>query len=147
MFVNIEIKNDPTEPDHDPTDWVAHRLGELLVRLGGGARWLISSFRFETVGVCRLILPSARTAFLVETVDDGVIARTAAAGHSALHPLVDALDERTVRAAHGAGLAVNTWTCDHPGRMRELIAWGVDGICTNVPDVALAVRRATDFHE
>jgi glycerophosphoryl diester phosphodiesterase len=24
--------------------------------------------------------------------------------------------------------------------MRELIAWGVDGICTDVPDVALAVR-------
>ena len=28
-------------------------------------------------------------------------------------------------------------------RMRELIAWGVDGICTNVPDVALAVRRGS----
>jgi len=27
--------------------------------------------------------------------------------------------------------------------MRELVAWGVDGICTNLPDVALAVRAAS----
>jgi glycerophosphoryl diester phosphodiesterase len=25
--------------------------------------------------------------------------------------------------------------------MRQLIEWGVDGICTNVPDVALEVIR------
>ena len=75
-----------------------------------------------------------------DTLDDGVVARTAAAGHVAVHPWVDTLTEAAVRAAHGAGLAVNTWTCDDADRMRELIAWGVDGICTNVPDVALAVR-------
>lgn len=144
VFVNIEIKNDPTEPDHDPTDWVAHRVGGMLVRLGGGVRWLISSFRFETVGVCRTILPQARTAYLVEALDLDVIARTAAAGHVAVHPWVETLSEPMVRAAHGAGLAVNTWTCDDEARMGELIAWGVDGICTNVPDVALAVRRGVN---
>jgi glycerophosphoryl diester phosphodiesterase len=142
VFVNIEIKNDPTEPDHDPTDWVAHRVGELLVRRGGGVRWLISSFRFETVGVCRTVLPSVRTAWLVEDLDDDVVARTVAAGHAAVHPAVDTLTEHAVRAAHGVGLAVNTWTCDDPARIRELIAWGVDGICTNVPDIALAVRHS-----
>ena len=142
MFVNVEIKNDPGEPDHDPGDWVAHRVGELLIRRGGGVRWLISSFRFETVGVCRTILPGVRTAWLVDSIDDDVIARTAAAGHVAVHPWVETLDERSVRAAHAAGLAVNTWTCDDPARIRELIAWGIDGICTNVPDVALHVRHA-----
>lgn len=141
MFVNIEIKNDPGEPDHDPGDWVAHRLGELLVRRSGGVRWLISSFRFETVVTCRKVLPAVRTAFLVDSVDDAVIARTAAAGHVAIHPWVETLDERWVRAAHAAGLAVNTWTCDDPDRIRDLVRWGVDGICTNVPDLALAIRR------
>jgi glycerophosphoryl diester phosphodiesterase len=140
-FVNIEIKNDPADPDHDPTDWVAHRVGELLARRGGGMRWLISSFRSETVAICHTILPGVRTAWLVESVDDEIIARTAAHGHAAVHPCVGALDERSVRAAHAVGLAVNTWTCDDPDRIRELIAWGVDGICTNVPDVALTVRR------
>jgi glycerophosphoryl diester phosphodiesterase len=42
-----------------------------------------------------------------------------------------------IETFHAHGVQVNTWTCDDPVRMRELIAWGVDGICTNVPDVAL----------
>ena len=46
---------------------------------------------------------------------------------------------RTSTRCHGAGLEVNTWTCDDPARMAELIEWGIDGICTNVPDVALDV--------
>jgi glycerophosphoryl diester phosphodiesterase len=143
MFVNIEIKNDPADPDFDPTDWIAHRVCALLARRGGGPRWLISSFRFETVAVCHMILPSARTAWLVETLvsmdDTDVVARTAAAGHTALHPSDPIVDEALIRRAHAAGLAVNVWTCDDPARMRQLMGWGIDGICTNVPDVALAV--------
>lgn len=140
MFVNIEIKNDPEEPDFDPSEWVAHRVASLLRRIGGGPRWLISSFRFETIVACRIAVPSARTAFLVERLDHDAIERSALGGHAAVHPWVATVDEPLTRAAHLAGLAVNTWTCDDPDQMRRLIAWGVDGICTNVPDVALAVR-------
>jgi glycerophosphoryl diester phosphodiesterase len=141
VFVNIEIKNDAGEPDFDPSEWVAHRVCSMLGRRGGGPKWLISSFRYETVATCRLALPALRTAFLTEALDAVLIERTAAGGHVAIHPSVDSVDESSVRAAHAAGVAVNTWTCDDPARIAELIAWGVDGICTNVPDVALAVRR------
>jgi glycerophosphoryl diester phosphodiesterase len=141
VCVNIEIKNDPDEPDFDPTDWVAHRTLALLERRGVGVRWLISSFRFETVQRCRLLSPRLRTAWLVGALDDAIVSRTVEAGHVAVHPSVAGLEEAQVRRAHAAGLAVNTWTCDDPVRLRELVAWGVDGICTNVPDVALAVRR------
>jgi glycerophosphoryl diester phosphodiesterase len=140
-FVNIEIKNDPDEPDFDASDWVAGRVCSYLAGRGGGGRWLISSFRFETVGVCRTMLPSARTAWLVMGLDGDVIERSSVAGHRAVHPWVETLDQHSVRAAQVAGLAVNTWTCDDPGRIAELIGWGIDGICTNVPDVALDVRR------
>jgi glycerophosphoryl diester phosphodiesterase len=143
MFVNVEIKNDPADPDFDPTDWVAHRVCAVLARRGGGPRWLVSSFRFETVALCRTLLPSARTAWLVEALDGDVVLRTAAGGHAALHPWDRIVDEALIRRAHAAGLAVNTWTCDDPDRMRQLIGWGIDGICTNVPDVAVAVRSCT----
>jgi len=142
MFVNVEIKNDPADPDFDPTEWLAHRVCALLARRGGGPRWLISSFRFETIAVCRTILRSARTAWLVETLAAGDVERTAAAGHAALHPWDPIVDAPLVRHAHTAGLAVNAWTCDDPARMRQLIDWGIDGICTNVPDVGVAVRTA-----
>jgi glycerophosphoryl diester phosphodiesterase len=32
---------------------------------------------------------------------------------------------------------VNTWTVDEPERISYLCALGVDGVVTNVPDVAL----------
>jgi glycerophosphoryl diester phosphodiesterase len=42
-----------------------------------------------------------------------------------------------VDRCHAAGLAVNTWTCNDPARLVELAAIGVDGVCTDVPDIAL----------
>ena len=47
-----------------------------------------------------------------------------------------------MRIAHDAGLAVNTWTCDEPERIRWLADLGVDAVITNVPDVALAPSAA-----
>lgn len=140
MFVNIEIKNDPDEADYDPTEWVAHRTIAALARRATDRRWLISSFRHDTVATCRRLTSTIPTAWLVTDPTESVIERAAAAGHAAVHPWVELVTAKSIRAAHAAGLAVNTWTCDDPERMRELIAWGVDGICTNVPDVALGVR-------
>jgi len=49
------------------------------------------------------------------------------------------VDQALVDLAHGAGLAVNTWTVDDPDLMLALAEMGVDGIVTNVPDVAVEV--------
>jgi glycerophosphoryl diester phosphodiesterase len=141
MWVNIEIKNDVTEPDFDRHDAIADRVLTALAELDEDDRWLVSSFRLETVDRCRVLNPRIRTAWLVEDVPPDVIAIMVGRGHQALHPSVVAVTRSLVDACHGAGIAVNTWTCDDPQRMRQLIEWGIDGICTNVPDVALAVIR------
>lgn len=140
VAVNIEIKNDPADPDADPGDWVAHRVGAELARRGGGPRWLVSSFRLETVDVVRALLPDVRTAWLVGRLDQAVVDTVVAHRHPAVHPWVDRLTADAVRAAHAAGLAVNTWTCDDPDRIGELLAWGVDGICTNDVEAAVSAR-------
>jgi glycerophosphoryl diester phosphodiesterase len=49
---------------------------------------------------------------------------------------------RFVRAAHAAGLVVQVWTVNEEADMRRLLAWGVDGLITDRPDVALRVRNA-----
>jgi len=144
MWVNVEIKNDPSEPDFDADDRIADETMAALLERGEPERWLISSFRIETVDRCRAIADAAgapiRTAWLTTAVPDGVTSLLAERGHVALHPWVALLTREAVDACHAAGIEVNTWTCDDPARMRELIEWGIDGICTNVPDVALTVR-------
>ena len=106
---------------------------------GEDDRWLISSFRLETVDRCKGLAAGIRTAWLVLEVPDDVIATMVSRGHTALHPWVGTLGRSHIDVCHGAGIEVNTWTCDDPQRMAELIEWGIDGICTNVPDVAIEV--------
>ena len=141
MWVNIEIKNDRSEPDFDPSDSIADETIAHLLARAEDHRWLISSFRIETVDRCRSLTPRVRTAWLTSEVPEHAVELLLERGHSALNPWVRTLTSDVVDACHAAGLQVNTWTCDDPDRMRELIRWGIDGICTNVPDVALAVVR------
>jgi glycerophosphoryl diester phosphodiesterase len=136
MWVNVEIKNDANEPDFDPTDSIADATIAALSERRQDDRWLVSSFRLETIDRCRGIRPSIRTAWLVDEIPDDVIATMVSRGHVALHPWVATLLRSHIDVCHGAGIEVNTWTCDDPLRMAELIEWGIDGICTNLPDVA-----------
>jgi glycerophosphoryl diester phosphodiesterase len=63
-WVNVEIKNRPSEPDFDPADRVVVELLAELAERGDPGRWLISCSRLETVDRCRLVDPTVPTAWL-----------------------------------------------------------------------------------
>jgi glycerophosphoryl diester phosphodiesterase len=46
---------------------------------------------------------------------------------------------RLIRGLHAHGVAVHVWTVNDPADMARLIAWGVDGIITDRPDVLRAI--------
>ena len=140
MLVNIEIKNIKSEAGYDPT---MAMVGPIIAELRGRGldaidRWLISSFSWATVGACRELAPEIATACLTMVpVDGAAIERISASGHAAVHPYEAHVDATMLDGCHRHGLAVNAWTCNDPQRIVELAALGVDGVCTDVPDVAL----------
>jgi glycerophosphoryl diester phosphodiesterase len=145
MWVNVEIKNHRTEPDFDTddhrTDAVLDVLRRRVARHGDPKRYLLSCFRRATVDHAVKTWPELPTAWLTISVSnpDELARDLKASGHVAVHPEVGQVSQQMIDIFHRHGLAVNTWTCDDPANMAKLIDWGIDGICTNVPDVALRV--------
>lgn len=140
--VNIEIKNWPDDRDFDEDEHLAGAVVALLDARGelDDGRYLVSGFHLPTVDRVHALAPGLATAWLLFAGDsDGaLVERTAAHGHVAIHPYHAFVTEELVDHAHELGLAVNTWTCDEPDRIRWLAEIGVDAVVTNVPRVALA---------
>lgn len=141
MDVNIEVKNFPGDPDFEDSELVATRVTELVSAGGLHERVLVSSFNLHAVDTVRQVDPGVRTAWLVSRSPDfgEVLDRLVEHGHSVLHPHDLAVTPELVAAAHERGVTVNTWTVDDPARIVELAEMGIDGICTNVPDIAREV--------
>lgn len=144
LVVNVEIKNGPHEPGFVDHVTIADDVVALLEQLGEPDRFLVSSFDALTLDRVRVRSGDLATAQL--TVPSSwsvaeVLAHCVERGHSAVHPHVSQVDDDYVRAAHEAGLEVNVWTVDDPETIGELAELGVDGIVTNVVDVA---RRVVD---
>jgi glycerophosphoryl diester phosphodiesterase len=55
--------------------------------------------------------------------------------------LTSIVSRRFIRAAHRAGVLVQVWIVDRPEDIRRLLGWGVDGIITDRPDVAVETLR------
>jgi glycerophosphoryl diester phosphodiesterase len=139
LGVNIEIKNSEDEPDFDPELTAAEAVVELVnARNGiGPTGYLVSSFHFPTIERVRHLDPDLPTAYLVWSPADELLERAAEAGHAAVHPWHGLVTPDTMALARRLGLAVNVWTVDEPDQIRSLAALGVDGVVTNVPDVAV----------
>ena len=139
--VNIEIKNWPDDKDFDPTEQLAASVVALLEERGelDDGRNLVSCFHLPTIDRVRELAPALRTGWLLGLIEEprDLIEQAAARGHVAVHPHHAFVTEDFVTIAHAAGLAVNTWTCDDPDRIRWLAEVGVDAVITNDPAIAL----------
>jgi glycerophosphoryl diester phosphodiesterase len=117
------------------------------------ARVIIESFDWRVQRHVRRVRPEIRLAWLTcaETVRnaalwwDGITSVAsvpdcvADEGGPVWAPDAADLTEAQVRRAHTLGLFVLPWTVNQPGDMRQLIAWGVDGLISDRPELALAI--------
>jgi len=118
--------------------------GRLLAILATGPNptgYAIHSFDHRVVRRVGELNPQLVRGVLSAAYPIRPLAALADAGATDLWQEQSLIDQSLVTTAHAAAARVLAWTVDTPERMRQLIACGVDGICTNFPDVG---RRAVD---
>jgi len=131
LGANVEIK--PTK-GHDAE--TGHVVGAALAK-----RWpdslpppLISSFSTPALKAAAEAAPALRRALLVFGVPDDWRRRMEDLDCVALHCLSRKLREGRAREIIAAGYTLRCFTVNRPGRARQLLAWGVDGIISDYPD-------------
>ncbi len=130
----------------DGTFWVGDEHGPFLVHLDARGRVLEPPFPLVHDGGVLLAPDSPRRTgpLLLRTME---ALRTHALTHGARAPIVSPdhrllVDGAQVKALHQAGFVVIPWTVNEPHRLDTLLAWGVDGVITDRPDLAGAFLDA-----
>jgi glycerophosphoryl diester phosphodiesterase len=145
MLVNVEIKNAPQDPGHDPTEAVAALTASAIEEAGWTERVLVSSFQLSTLRAVqaadgRLAL-GALWGFDVRP--DAALAEAVHDGFRAVHPFVSFVTPELVAGAHDAGLALNVWTVNTDADLHSMVSLGVDTVITDRLRAALAAVATT----
>lgn len=145
LIVNVEIKNDPGEPDFDPSGSLVTDVARVIDDGGHRDRVIISSFHYDTcVQVVEMTSPLPVGWLLDVGADVAKCVRQAAtAGFAAVHPFFIDVTADSVALARELGIAVNTWTVNRDEDIRRLVELGVDGIISDDPALAQDCRRDT----
>ena len=150
----IEVKTDPTHSDWTaPADDLADATLAVIEQAGAIDRVIVEAFDWRIQRRIRGKRPDVTLAWLTrpETILDAaswwdgaasgrsVPATVAAEGGPIWASDHTSLTEALVHEAQALGLIVLPWTVNQPADMRRLIGWGVDGLISDRPDLALAV--------
>ncbi|HYK83095.1 MAG TPA: glycerophosphodiester phosphodiesterase [Gemmatimonadales bacterium] len=130
LAVFVEVKSLPPECD-----------ARLLAVLAGGpnpAGYAVHGFDHRII--CRLgrERPTLRRGVLSSSYPVRPLAALQEAGATTLWQERTLVDRALADTLHGAGMELVVWTVDDPAEMRRLVALGVDGLCTNHPEVGRA---------
>jgi glycerophosphoryl diester phosphodiesterase len=140
LLVDIEIKNWRREAGFDPARSLADDVVAVVRRLDMVEQVVVSSFDLSTVDRVKDLAPEIATGWLVGLgLRRSQLDRCVRHGHRYLHPWDRSVTAALVAGARNRGLGLNVWTVDQPARIVRLAGWGVDGIVTNVPQVAREV--------
>nr|MCU0985505.1 glycerophosphodiester phosphodiesterase [Acetobacteraceae bacterium] len=165
---NIETKVFPHRPTVTvPPEVMAEAVADVIIRAGMADRAVVQSFDWRTLAWLREHRPAIARSYLTSQSggEDTVASRdgvpspwlagldaaahgnsvprlVAAAGGTIWSPNFRDLTEAIVAEARSLGLTLLPWTVNDAATMERLIAWGVDGIITDRPDILRGVMAA-----
>jgi len=165
LVINIEIKSDtgPHETSDQP-ELLAEDVLALIDAHGVAAQTVVSSFDWRVLDWLRQHAPALSRGHLTYEQPDAfqpagpvppwLDPRLLSPAGGSLPRLIAGLDGQAwcvhfrdltadrLAEAHDLGLAVNAWTVNHASDIARMIAMGVDGVITDYPDLALALRAS-----
>ncbi|MCL4249221.1 MAG: glycerophosphodiester phosphodiesterase [Anaerolineae bacterium] len=138
LLINVEIKS----AEGMIAD-VEAAVAECIARHAMHDRVLISSFDPRVLARFAQINADVPIAFLEfeGTPPQAYVVADLMLNQRARHPHHPMIDAGYMERAHGKDWRVNAWTVDDVEVAKQLVALGVDGIITNVPDVMIAALR------
>lgn len=138
-FVNMEIKNQPTDPDFDPgTGFADTVMAAVAAARFPKGRLIVQSFWPPNLTAAKARLPGVETSLLtLAQTNDGGPAYAQANGHQWVSPAWP-VSPGYVADAKGRGLKVVPYTLNEVAEFRAARAAAVDALITDDP--ALAAR-------
>lgn len=142
MWIDVEVKNNPADPDWDQDDHTLRIALAALERLEGDDRLLVSSFNLPTVDRARH--SGLSTGWLLPRSLGPATAHTSwlEHPHGFVLPSIEAMGEDvaapTIAAFAEIGVEVGVWTVNDPAAIQCLAAAGVGAVFTD--DVAMALE-------
>lgn len=135
-LLNIELKNGPVF-----YPGIEEKTLSVVARYGMRDRVIISSFNHYSLVEVKKLEPGIRTGILYMSglYEPWNYAKTI--GANAIHPFFYNIVPEIIDGCRKNGIAVNPFTVDSPEHIRTIAGAGVDGIITNVPDVARSIIR------
>src|SRR5919199_733431 len=125
----------------DPVPAWEARVGDVVRELRLRRRVTVQSFERESLRRLHAAAPWLALSALYHRDESHAVdlddAASYAGGVAVWHGAVNAA---FVGAAHARGLTVSAWTADTPADVERLLALSVDGVITNLPDMAADVR-------
>jgi glycerophosphoryl diester phosphodiesterase len=123
----------------------AQTLIELLTRLGYFDRCIVTAFDWLFLSRCREISRDVVLGALgTHPPTEYHLIEAEKFGARVIGWDNDFVTAEHIHLVHAHGLKAWVWTVDAPARAAELIAWGVNGLISNVPGEMLAIVRGTE---
>ncbi|GBD33183.1 MAG: glycerophosphoryl diester phosphodiesterase [Gemmatimonadales bacterium] len=133
VLVFVEVKALPP--------WFDQALLGALERAPAPGNCRVHAFDHRIVRRLRTKRPDLRCGVLSASYPVDPLRQVSDAMASDLWQEESMIDAELLELAARREISVYAWTVDSPERMRLLASWGVSGVCTNRPDVALEVLR------
>jgi glycerophosphoryl diester phosphodiesterase len=134
IWMNIEIK-----PEAETGRWVAQKTrARFSAELRAGTLSevpLLSSFSMAALAAARDAAPELPRACLFDTIPDDWQEQASGLRAVAIHTNHKHLTATLAQAVTAAGYGLFCYTVNTPERASELLAWGVNGFCTDRIDL------------